>query len=739
VMRVNESGTFDDSIWITDGTADNTRQIVDLNAQDFELGSAYARQTMLAVGPDQVLLAESVLRDAVAGRDIQTLMLLDVGEETIRVAGSTDESPYLAGSVPMNGGLFIDAGEPARFDPTDGSITYLADIQDEPRTAAPYNVYKATSGEYALTGNSNFASASFFIEGELQREWRLDAPVLSGSGRHRVYSDQALAVGDRLIVPRENRIDDVTVFEYVLLDPDNGTLSVLSTAPYRGGLVVGAVQAGDSVLLRGTDSEGNSALVRLDADNLLAPPTPVVGHHVERAFTFGEQVLMFLVPTDPTQTRYWATVDAAGNVGPALVSGGSGGTGQTHTGSRAEGIEFDGGFAFVSAVGHEHTQVFFTDGTTDGTRRLSNLDGGEPTHLQAAGSQLFFSAPVDFDQQLHVATSAAESAVPVDEPIGTPVAAVNGRVVGVYRGEDAAEIVATDGQAVATLVEGSLRYDSIFTFNVDGTEYASFTIDGPATQEYEIWVTDGFTARKITTTENYPRFAGSLGETSAVWVYDERLGWIAGTLADPTNQLTLETPPVVDLQQQIQVTFAYDHLLAPATSESDLWIVRSADGATTVDPDRVHVRLGQQQIQITVDGNLPSGSWEVHLPRDAAWNINGATIVEDLTVPFSVLNGDVDGDGDVDLVDAAMLERNFGRQDDPPVAQGDLDYDGDVDLFDAALLERAFGSSQPAVLRYVPAGEPSLRGTTSLFSDERISSRWSRLRDDTPEFSNRRR
>ncbi|MEM6313409.1 MAG: Ig-like domain-containing protein [Planctomycetota bacterium] len=90
------------------------------------------------------------------------------------------------------------------------------------------------------------------------------------------------------------------------------------------------------------------------------------------------------------------------------------------------------------------------------------------------------------------------------------------------------------------------------------------------------------------------------------------------------------------------------------------------------------------------------------------------------TRDFFVLAGDLDRDRDVDLTDAALLERNFGRTDDPLFSEGDLDYDGDVDLIDAALLERNFGANLGTGLgtglpRLV-APQPMMRGPR-LFAD----------------------
>jgi len=53
--------------------------------------------------------------------------------------------------------------------------------------------------------------------------------------------------------------------------------------------------------------------------------------------------------------------------------------------------------------------------------------------------------------------------------------------------------------------------------------------------------------------------------------------------------------------------------------------------------------------------------------------------------------GDLDGDGDVDLADLAILLANFGAMGGVTSSDGDIDGDSDVDLADMAVLLAAFG------------------------------------------------
>ncbi len=55
--------------------------------------------------------------------------------------------------------------------------------------------------------------------------------------------------------------------------------------------------------------------------------------------------------------------------------------------------------------------------------------------------------------------------------------------------------------------------------------------------------------------------------------------------------------------------------------------------------------------------------------------------------------GDLDGDGDVDVADLAILLANFGSMANVTAAEGDLDHDGDVDIADLSLMLTLFGTT----------------------------------------------
>jgi hypothetical protein len=67
-----------------------------------------------------------------------------------------------------------------------------------------------------------------------------------------------------------------------------------------------------------------------------------------------------------------------------------------------------------------------------------------------------------------------------------------------------------------------------------------------------------------------------------------------------------------------------------------------------------------------------------------------APILKEIDV-FALLPGDLDGDGDVDLSDLAILLSNYGQTSGANYEDGDLDFDGDVDLTDLAGLLARYG------------------------------------------------
>ncbi|MEO0529834.1 MAG: PEP-CTERM sorting domain-containing protein [Planctomycetota bacterium] len=112
----------------------------------------------------------------------------------------------------------------------------------------------------------------------------------------------------------------------------------------------------------------------------------------------------------------------------------------------------------------------------------------------------------------------------------------------------------------------------------------------------------------------------------------------------------------------------------------------------------------------------PTGSVAVaaggFLELGGLWDINGLQDVDDLTLEFRdltlgefdgivefgafdevLLDGDANGDGNVDLLDLDILGSNFGLMGGATVADGDFNGDGNVDLLDLDILGSNFGAT----------------------------------------------
>jgi len=130
-------------------------------------------------------------------------------------------------------------------------------------------------------------------------------------------------------------------------------------------------------------------------------------------------------------------------------------------------------------------------------------------------------------------------------------------------------------------------------------------------------------------------------------------------------------------------TFSEDF---PGAAFGEVFVVRlnaaGSDVDYTVTVDSITPNSGQAVALDTQGGVYFTAS--VDLPSQ----LYVAKYQEDLP-----LLGDLDGDGDVDLGDLAILLANYGVMGDAQYEDGDLDADGDVDLADLAALLSVYGTT----------------------------------------------
>ncbi|MHB1463135.1 MAG: autotransporter outer membrane beta-barrel domain-containing protein [Armatimonadota bacterium] len=93
---------------------------------------------------------------------------------------------------------------------------------------------------------------------------------------------------------------------------------------------------------------------------------------------------------------------------------------------------------------------------------------------------------------------------------------------------------------------------------------------------------------------------------------------------------------------------------------------------------------------------VPAGTYDV-LAKSTHWlRVKAAdVVVADVDVPVAMapVNGDADGDNQVNLFDIVVLDQNFGSSD----AMADLDCSGSVNLFDYVIIDQNFGAAGAAL------------------------------------------
>ena len=94
------------------------------------------------------------------------------------------------------------------------------------------------------------------------------------------------------------------------------------------------------------------------------------------------------------------------------------------------------------------------------------------------------------------------------------------------------------------------------------------------------------------------------------------------------------------------------------------------------------------------------------------WNLDDLYLTGELAV---LLQGDVNGDGEVDILDFVILGDNFGRMGELIVGDGDLNGDDAVDILDFVILGDHFGNTSTAGIASVPEpGSLALLGLGGL-------------------------
>ncbi|HHZ08998.1 MAG TPA: hypothetical protein GX405_09500 [Rhizobiales bacterium] len=102
---------------------------------------------------------------------------------------------------------------------------------------------------------------------------------------------------------------------------------------------------------------------------------------------------------------------------------------------------------------------------------------------------------------------------------------------------------------------------------------------------------------------------------------------------------------------------------------------------------------------VILDAAAPVATWNDPAAWRPSYAIGGSPAADDTPA----LDGDLNGDLRVDLLDLAILQANLGTLSGATRASGDLNGDAKVTVADAAILSRNFGRTAPSPVPSAPA------------------------------------
>ncbi|MBA3874234.1 MAG: DUF2012 domain-containing protein, partial [Anaerolineae bacterium] len=94
--------------------------------------------------------------------------------------------------------------------------------------------------------------------------------------------------------------------------------------------------------------------------------------------------------------------------------------------------------------------------------------------------------------------------------------------------------------------------------------------------------------------------------------------------------------------------------------------------------------------------NVPAGSYVVQFSAPGYLSTTAAVDVQagqGATVQVTLIAGDIDGNGAIDLADATFIGANYDIQSPPAPEQADLNGDGTINLLDLVLVGKNFGKT----------------------------------------------
>ncbi len=651
--------------------------------------------------------------------------LFDTQTWQSKVVGATEHNllqrdlPAAGRPVQVAAGWLVNTGELGLIDPDadEPTVTKLADLNSQHLIVGDVSAITAQGGRYLTYDGGRYSSYSpglFFVEND-GTQHRIDWHNFStrrDSGR----LPRALTVGDPLFSSN---------YEHESwLDYESGVINSVDRSRAFG--YTQPVEYNGKAYVAAKSDDGNwSGLLRIDPRDAGSDPgervlDQAVGHMVsgpggvltQRSSGEGGGDPQWVLVTEDWVSPPLASLSRSDFIGAAAAP-------------------LSMGFVFGATDANGVQQVFYTDGTFEGTRQLSTFvwdstaNQQPPDRFVAHGGRAFFTAANAGERRVWSTDGTPDGTrqVPGVPPLTNQAQQM---VVGVQDGAavlyDARgdRIWTTDGTPGNTRVVAESIYSAVAVARSREGGEGRLQLVLTNANGRTLWTFDGSHLLPVDTLSHGVELIDTPNQLEP-----PAEAWFRSTDADIGNAVYrfagIDPTPigiasiVTQWQQEIAIELTTDKTLAPMvhTRSANGWTLRHEATGEQIAADRLTLRPVEEGLTLAVAGTLASGR-----PADAVYDLAGRPMVADTRHAFTFLQGDANDDGRVNLADFATLRRNFGREDAPLSSDADFNFDDRVDLADFALLRQNFGTVMTSMAATSGGGRQSLFARHGSSDDE---------------------